>query len=94
MRVRFTEFALSDLEAIAAYIVESSPGAAGHVINEIERVCRKLGELPGMGRISEVPPARKLTVPPWRYKIIYQMDEEAGEVIILRVYHGARDLPY
>ena len=47
-----------------------------------------------MGRMSEVPSARKLTVPPWRYKIIYEISDAKREVMILRVYHGARNLPY
>lgn len=94
MRVRFTELALADLQDIAVYIGRDSEAAARRVINRLEEVCRKLGEVPGMGRVSEVPPARKLTVPPWRYKIIYQVDEAAREVVILRVYHGARNLSY
>ena len=94
LRVRFSNLALADLEEIAAYIAKDSPAAARRVINRIEEVCFKLGEIPGMGRVSEVPPARKLTVPPWRYKIIYEIDEVKGEVMILRVYHGGRDLPY
>ena len=94
LRVRFSNLALADLEGIAAYIGKDSEAAVRRVILRIEEVCRKLGEVPGMGRVSEVPPARKLTVPPWRYKIIYEIDEAQGEVMILRVYHGARDLPY
>ena len=47
-----------------------------------------------MGRMSEVPSARKLTDPPWRYKIIYEISDAKREVMILRVYHGARNLPY
>lgn len=94
LRVRFTQFALADLEDIAAYISRDSEHEARRVINRLEEVCQKLGEIPGMGRLSEVPPARKLTVPPWRYKIVYQIDETAGEVVILRVYHGARNLPF
>jgi plasmid stabilization system protein ParE len=94
MRVRFSDLALADLEDIAAYISQTSPEAARRVINRIEDVCAKLGAVPGMGRISEVPPARKFVVPPWRYKIVYEIDEAAQQVVILRVYHGARNLPY
>jgi toxin ParE1/3/4 len=94
MRVRFSELALADLEEIAAYIGRQNPAAARRVINRIEQLCAKLGAMPGIGRISELPPARKFVVPPWRYKIIYEIDETAQQVVILRVYHGARDLPY
>lgn len=86
--------ALVDLNEIADYISLDSPQAARRVINRIEEVCFKLGDIPGMGRPSEVPPALKLTVPPWNYKIVYEIGEARDEVIILRIYHGARDLPY
>lgn len=94
LRVRYSLLALADLDAIATYIAEDSPEAAKRVVLRIEEVCLKLGAMPGMGRVSEVPPARKFVVSPWRYKIIYEIDETAGDLIILRVYHGARDLPY
>lgn len=94
MRVRFSELALADLEEIAAYINQDSPAAAQRVINRIEEVCEKLGAVPGMGCVSELPPARKFVVPPWRYKIIYEIDEDAQQVVILRVYHGARNMPF
>jgi toxin ParE1/3/4 len=94
IRVLFSELALADLKAIAAYISEDSPAAAARVINRIEEVCRKLGTMPGLGVVSERPPARKIMVPPWRYKIVYEIDESRQAVVILRIYHGARNLPY
>jgi toxin ParE1/3/4 len=94
MRVQFSELALADLEEIGAYISQDSPAAARRVINRIEQVCKKLGAMPGLGTVSEVPSARKFVVPPWRYKIIYEIDEAAQQVVILRVYHGARNMPY
>jgi toxin ParE1/3/4 len=94
MRVQFSELALADLEEIAAYISQDSPAAAQRVINRIEQVCKKLGAMPGLGTVSELPPARKFIVPPWRYKIVYEIDEGRQTVVILRVYHGARNLPY
>ena len=94
LRVRYSNLALADLEGIAAYIAKDSETATRRVIGRLQEVCRKIGEVPGMGRMSEVPPARKLTVPPWRYKILYEINDAKGEVMILRVYHGARNLPY
>ncbi len=47
-----------------------------------------------MGRVSELPPARKFVVSPWGFKIIYQIDEAKQQLVILRVYHGVRNLPY
>ena len=92
--VRFSRLALADLEDIAAYIGARNPMAANRVINRIEELCFSLGEMPGLGRPSEVPGARKLLVPEWPYKIIYEIAQNPDHIVILRVYHGARDLPY
>ena len=92
--VRFSALALADLEDIASYIAAHNPSAARRVINRIEELCFALGELPGLGRPSEVPGARKLLVPEWPYKIIYEIVRDPHQVVILRVYHGARNLPY
>jgi plasmid stabilization system protein ParE len=50
--------------------------------------------MPGLGRPSEVAGARKLLVPEWDYKIIYEIATDPDRIVILRVYHGARNLPY
>ena len=50
--------------------------------------------MPGLGRPSEVSGARKLLVPEWPYKIIYEIAQDPHHIVILRIYHGARDLLY
>jgi plasmid stabilization system protein ParE len=50
--------------------------------------------MPGLGRPSEVVGARKLLVPEWDYKIIYEIATDPDRIVILRLYHGARSLPY
>jgi addiction module RelE/StbE family toxin len=92
--VRFSRLALTDLEEIAAYIEARNPSAARRVINRIEELCFALGEIPGLCRPSELPGTRKLLVPEWPYKIIYEIGKNPEHIIILRIYHGARDLPY
>ena len=92
--VRFSHQALADLEEIASYIEARNPVAARKVINRIEELCFALGEMPGLGRPSEVAGARKLLVPEWDYKIIYEIATDPERIAILRVYHGARNLPY
>ncbi len=94
MQVRFSRLALSDLEDIASYITARNPSAARRVINRIEELCFALGEMPGLGRPSEVSGARKLLVPEWPYKIIYEIAQDPHHIVILRIYHGARDLLY
>ena len=88
-RVRFSRFALADLEDIARYISRDNVAIARRVVNRIEMLCFLLGTLPGIGRDSEVSGARKLVIPHLPYKIIYESRPKT--VVILRVYHNARD---
>jgi len=50
--------------------------------------------MPRLGPPSEVEGARKLLVPEWPYTIIYEIASNPAQIVILRVYHGARNLPY
>lgn len=92
--VRFSALALVDLEDIAAYISRDSGNAAQRVINRIEEICFSLRDFPEMGVPSEVASTRKLFVPGLPYKIVYEIREKMGIVVILRVYHGARNIRY
>jgi toxin ParE1/3/4 len=95
--VRFSKLALSDLKQIADYIAANNEAAARRVINRLEELCYLLGDLPGLGRPSNVAGVRKL-VADWNYLIAYEIqtrrDGAPRAVVILRVYHGARNLPY
>jgi len=93
-RVRFSELALEDLENIAEYIRADSEEAARRVINRLEGACFALRDFPEMGVQSEIRNARKLVVPGLRHKIIYQVAKKTDTVVILRVYHGSRDMRY
>jgi toxin ParE1/3/4 len=96
--VRFSKLALSDLRKIAAHIAADDAAAAARVINRIEERCFLLGQFPMLGRPSNVAGARKLLVSEWGYIIIYEIhtrrDQTPSRVVILRVYHGARDVPF
>jgi addiction module RelE/StbE family toxin len=94
MRIRFSRLALQDLEEIAAYIRRDSVDAARRVVNGIEEACFSLSEFPELGAKSEVTRARKLFVPGLPYKIIYEVAKARKTVVILRVYHDARESEY
>ena len=94
MRVRFSDIALGDLEGIALYIGRGSEDAARRVINRIEETCFSLREFSGLGLLSEIPPARKLFIPGLPYKIVYEIKRRIAVVVILRVYHEARNTEY
>lgn len=91
-RIRFSNLALADLENIAEFIGRDSQAAARRVVIRIEEMCFVLVEFSSLGALSEVPRARKLIVPDLRYKIIYEVYEKTDTVVILRIYHGARNM--
>lgn len=94
MKVRYSPFALADLEDIYRAIVLHNPTAAARVIERIKTSIELLADFPRLGRPSEIKGARKLGVPRVPYIVVYELDEAADEVLILRVYHGARQMPY
>jgi toxin ParE1/3/4 len=90
-RVAWTETAWRDLERVAEYIGEDSPGYAAGIVRRIRDQARSLGELTEMGRVVpelDDPKIRELVV--GSYRLIYEANEES--VYILALIHGARDL--
>ena len=94
MRVRYSPSASHDLEGVYSTIAADNPPAALRVLSRIRAIILLIAEHPGMGRASEIPYVQILLVPGLPYKIVYEPDELTGEVVILRVYHGSRNLPY
>lgn len=83
--------AIDDLRALHAYIARDEPAAARGVADKIRAQVLLLREQPLIGR--EVPeleprPYRELIVGPNR--IVYEV--EPRRVVILRVWHGRRQL--
>ena len=93
-RVRFSEFALRDLQGIAVYVSNESETLAKHVINNLEGFCYVLSIMPELGRPSEIAGVRKLITPRYRYKIIYEIHSTRKEIVILRIYHDTQRTPY
>lgn len=86
-----TERCEQDLIELWVYIAQDNPAAADRVLDEIDAKCHLLAEHPRLG------PARPDIRPDLRYfpvgsyLIFYR--EIPGGVEIVRVVHGARDLP-
>lgn len=90
-RVAWTETAWRDLERIADYIAEDSPGYAAAFARRVRDRARSLDELSNRGRIApelDEPRVRELLV--GNYRLIYETDED--NVFVLALIHGARDL--
>ncbi len=90
-RLAWTETAWRDLERIADYIAEDSPGYAAAFVRRIRDQARSLDELAERGRVVpelDQPTVRELVV--GTYRLIYEISEE--NVYALGLIHGARDL--
>ena len=94
-RYQFTPQALSDFFEILNFIAEGSPAAADRVEEAILQACEFLAGSPHAGRVrSDLTdlPVRFWTIQPYlNYLVIY--DPEARPLQVLRILHGARDLP-
>ena len=91
MRIAWSESALSDLQALRAFIAERDPEAAGKVARAILDGVERLTDFPASGRPGRLPNTRELLIPGSRYLLVYRVRDETLE--ILRVLHGARRCP-
>ena len=92
---QLTPQAVDDLFEIWSYIASDDPAAADRVEEAVYDACALLADNPLAGRIREdltALPLRFWVVQPYRnYWIVYDPDSRPLQVI--RVLHGARDLP-
>jgi toxin ParE1/3/4 len=91
-RVVWSQSALQDLRELVRYISRDNRQVAQKFGNLIISKVDVLSEFPRIGR--EVPEfgidtLRQIGVSP--YRIVYEIDDQAAVVAILRVWHGARD---
>ena len=95
MSYRFSRKAHADLLEISRYIAKDNPQAADDVIEEIEKTCQTCAEMPGIGKRPEyIDNGAVQVIPTAKYKdyLVFYTTTETG-IYILRVLHGARDLP-
>lgn len=95
--VRVRPRADQEIDAIADYIADDSPSAARHFLEAIEKTFGVLGEQPGIAspRYAYLPNLKGL-----RMIVVQGFDndwvfylERAEYIDVLRVLHGARDIP-
>jgi toxin ParE1/3/4 len=92
VKLRYTQRARRQLDAIHDYLTERNPDAALRVVTRIREFTRLLEEHPSIGRMGTLPDTRELVVPRLPYIIVYRMgrkDKECAE--ILAVFHTAQD---
>ena len=89
--VVWSQEALEDVDAIAAYISRDSPYHAQRVVEEIFKLAASVAEHPRIGRV--VPELKDEVVREcfiYSYRVIYEISE--GGIEILGVIHGRRSL--
>ena len=90
MRVAWRAAARDDQRRITAWLAERNKAAAVRVARALIAAADSLAVLPAKGRPGRAPGTRELSaVPP--YVIVYEVDQAAGVVRILRVWHTAQD---
>ena len=90
MRVLWARAARDDRRRIAAWLAERNKAAAVRVARALVAAADSLGTRPEKGRPGRAPGTREISaVPP--YIIVYEVDQTAGVVLILRVWHSAQD---
>jgi plasmid stabilization system protein ParE len=91
-RFRLSPEAARDIREIWAYIAENSIEAARRVRLQIFHACQRIAENPGLGhRREDLTGKPVLFWPAGLYLIIYNPARKPVEII--RVVHGARDVP-
>jgi toxin ParE1/3/4 len=90
-RVIWTLPATRELQALHAYIAESSPAAADRQVAIVVNATIGLADFPEKGRPGRAPETRELIVSGTPYIVAYRLQNSS--VAILAVIHGARRWP-
>lgn len=90
----WTRSALDDLRELVRYIASDDPVAAERFGNSIVQRVEAITNFPRVGRV--VPEIgdeliRELIIAP--YRIVYELDDAAEQIAVIRVWHGARGTP-
>jgi len=90
-RVQYTTQAEEDLLDLASYIAQDNVDAAHRLMGKILRACDRLGVSPQAGRLRAELSSNLRSFPVEKYLVFYRL--APGGIEVLRVLHGARDLP-
>jgi toxin ParE1/3/4 len=88
---RVSACAVADLDEIWSYIARDSPDAAEKFTEALISRFSRLAAMPGIGRTREELSHGLRSFSVGRYIIFYRPGESGVEIV--RVLHGARDLP-
>ena len=92
MRVRYSATASADLTGIVSYLEERNPRAAAAVGRTIETTMDRIAAFPDSAQTTDAPGIRAAPAGRYPYLIFYLV--ENGEMLIVRILHGARLRPW
>ena len=90
MKICYARKAITQLDAIFAYIQANDPRAAEKVIARISHAIDRLAQFRYSSRETNRRRARVLPIVKYPYLVFYKIDDAAQEVHILRVRHSSR----
>ena len=90
-RVRYTTQAQEDILDIAFYIAQDNVGAAHRLLTKILHTCERIGASPQGGRLRDEIAPNLRSIPVEKYIVFYRPVRGGAEIV--RVLHGARDIP-
>lgn len=91
MKLRWTESAAADLEAIADYLIDRTPTHALRLVQTIYHAPEILTRSPLVGRPGRVHGTRELVLAPLPWIIVYRIGKESIDMV--RVLHGSQRWP-
>ena len=94
MRVRLSADARDDLKSVRDHVAgNADPVIAASVIARIGTVMMTLASFPGIGHDGIVGGTSEMAVPRLPYVLVYriEMNDTEDELVVLRVFHTARD---
>lgn len=91
MKAILRDTAYRDLEQISAWIARDQPLAADRIIGRILDDIVRLSHFPLMGRAGHVAGTHEWVVVGLPYIVVYVVDEAHDVLIVLAVFHAARD---
>ena len=88
MRVRYTQQARDDLEAIIEYLANQSPQGARNIKRTLDATVEVIGSFPNCGRLAGEDDVRVLPVGRYPYLIYWAVED--GEAWIVHIRDGRR----
>jgi toxin ParE1/3/4 len=91
MDLRWSADAAADLERIADYLFEQTPGHAERLVRALYEAPATLLTFPHRGRPGKKEGTRELVLASLPYVVVYTVRDDA--VFVVRILHGAQQWP-